>query len=80
MLARSALAVFVPHAELLVRRVEVEVVALAAAPDTTFVGAGSVTTTVLQHAGVPLQTQGVAAGAGFPRVTGGAAALLAWTF
>ena len=52
-------------------------VALAAALDATLVGAGPArrvpAAAVLEQAGVPLQTQAVAARAGLPRVTGRAA-------
>ena len=65
----SWLGVLIPEAQLPLRHVEVEAVALLAAADATFVGCWAVTAVaVLEHAGVPGQAQAVAADAGLPAV------------
>lgn len=68
MVRGTVLALLVPHAQLFAWRVEVEAVRLAAAPDPALVQARPMATAVFQHAGVPLQSQGVAAGARLPRI------------
>ena len=71
------LGLLIPEAELFVGDIVGEAVALAAALDATLVGARPArrvtAAAVLEQAGVPLQTQAVAARAGLPRVTGRAA-------
>lgn len=65
----SRLGVLIPEAQLPLRHVEVEAVALLAAADATLVGRRAVTAmAILEHAGVPGQAQAVAADAGLPAV------------
>ena len=73
------LGLFFPQAEVFVRGVVGEVVALAAAFDTALVR-GAVTRSipvaaVFEHAGVPLQSHAVAAGARLPQILHQATAL-----
>lgn len=74
-LGRSGLALLgllIPEAELLLWHVVIKGVALLAAADAALVGGnlapGVPAPAVLEHAGVPLDAQGVAADAGLPQV------------
>lgn len=77
--AGLALGLLIPEAELLLRHVVVEGVALLAAADAALVGGhlatGVAAPAVLEHAGVPLDAQRVAAHAGLPAVLAQPAAL-----
>lgn len=78
-LSLALLGLLVPEAELLLRHVVIKGVALLAAADAAFVGRdlarGVAAPAVLEHAGVPLDAQRVAADAGLPAVRAQPAAL-----
>jgi hypothetical protein len=67
--ATPRLGVLIPEAQLPLGHVEVEAVTLLATADATLIGRGPITAVaVLEHAGVPGQTQAVTTGTGFPTV------------